>query len=363
MRWSFRIGKIAGIPIQVHVTFLLLLGWIAISRGLLTGQTQEALGAVTLLLSVFACVVLHELGHALAARRYGIRTRDITLLPIGGLARLERMPEKPSQELVVALAGPAVNVVIALVIGVALHEQPKSFFDLFTAGSLFETLLAINIGMLLFNLVPAFPMDGGRVLRALLAMRLPYERATRIASIVGQGVAVAFGIAGLVTHNYTLLLIAVFVFTSAGEERTIVSARAAVAGVTVREAMHREFRWLGAAEPLSIAVNYTLAGGQTDFPVLDGPHLIGTLRAPALIAAVQRFGATTPVGTVVERRVEACDADDALDNAVARMRGLRVTSLPVLSQGSVVGWLSLDQLGDRLLVRKAIRRLQGDAEA
>ena len=363
MRWSFRIGRVAGIPIQVHVTFLLLVGWIAISRGLLTGQSHQALSAVLLLVLVFCCVVLHELGHAMAARRYGIRTRDITLLPIGGLARLERMPEKPSQELVVALAGPAVNLVIALVLVGVLHERSRPFVDLLMDGTLLESLLAINIVMLLFNLVPAFPMDGGRVLRALLATRLPYARATRIASIVGQCVAVAFGIAGLVTRNGTLLLIAVFVFTAAGEERNMVQARAAVSGVPVRAAMLREFRWLGAAEPLRIAIGYVMAGAQTDFPVLDGPHLIGVLRSPALIAALQRTGPDTAVGDVVERRNDACDVDDALDDVIARMRSARLSVLPVMSQGSVVGLLTLDQLGDRLLIRKTIRRIQGDAEA
>src|SRR5437867_750464 len=182
MRWSFRIGRIAGIPIQCHVTFVLLVIWIALSRGLLNGRPGPALAAVALLLLVFACVVLHELGHALAARRYGIRTRDITLLPIGGLARLERMPEKPSQELVVA---------------------------------------------------------------------------------------VRFGALGVFSHNLLLLFIALFVFLAAGEERTVVEARAAMEGLPVRAAMLTEFHGLDVLDPLRVAVRHLMAGSQSDFPVLE----------------------------------------------------------------------------------------------
>src|SRR5882672_11660056 len=207
MRWSFRIARIAGIPIQCHVTFLLLVAWIAISGGLFTGQPRAALAAVVLLLVVFTCVVLHELGHALAARRYGIATRDITLLPIGGLARLERMPERPTQELVVALAGPAVNVALALAAGIAIQLRglDRPFLQLLLQGAMLEgdllvSVFVINVWMLLFNLIPAFPMDGGRVLRALLATRMPYARATRIASNVGQFLALVFGAAGVMSH-------------------------------------------------------------------------------------------------------------------------------------------------------------------
>jgi Zn-dependent protease len=233
MRWSYRVGRIAGIPVQIHVTFLLLVVWIAISRGLLDGRLAAALTAVALLLLIFTCVVLHELGHALAARRFGISTRDITLLPIGGIARLERMPEQPSQEVAVALAGPAVNVVIAAVLWVVSRGLNHPFLDAVTHGNLLESLLAVNVLMILFNMIPAFPMDGGRVLRALIAMRLPYERATRIASGIGQFVALVFGAAGLFNGNMMLVLIALFVFIAAGEERTIVQTRVSIQGLPV----------------------------------------------------------------------------------------------------------------------------------
>ena len=305
MRWSFRIGRIAGIPVQCHVTFLLLVVWIAVSRGLFTGRPGQALAAVALLLLVFLCVVLHELGHALAARRYGVRTRDITLLPIGGIARLERMPDKPSQELVVAVAGPAVNVVIAVALGLVLHSLQRPFVDLLMRGSLLESLLAVNVWMILFNMIPAFPMDGGRVLRSLLAMRLPFERATRIASGVGQFVALVFGAVGLFSSNVMLMFIALFVFLAAGEERALVQTRASIQGLPVRDGMLTEFRWLEVSDPLGLAVRYLMAGSQTEFPIVEHQRPVGVLSSAALIAALARVGPDAPVGAVVDRSADA----------------------------------------------------------
>lgn len=213
MGWSLHLGRWLGIDVYLHFTFLLLLAFIGLGQGVVGRSLDAALGGVLFFGGLFFCVLLHEYGHALAARRYGIATRDITLLPIGGVARLERMPEKPSQEFVVALAGPAVNVVIAIGLFVGLKLggwwQPLSSLSA-SSGNIFERLLVANVFLVLFNLLPAFPMDGGRVLRALLAMKLNYTRATRIAARIGQGMAVLFGFAGLF-GNPMLLLIALFV--------------------------------------------------------------------------------------------------------------------------------------------------------
>jgi len=217
--WSFRLGSLFGIPVRVHATFLLLLGIVAFSE-LLRGGFAAAVGSLIWLTLVFGSVVLHEFGHALVARRFGIGTRDVTLLPIGGVARLERMPRNPRQELWVALAGPAVNLGIAGLLGVwiALSGQAAAGPSLF-GGSLALRLMAINVGLLLFNLLPAFPMDGGRVLRALLTERIGRRRATDVAATTGRGMAVLFGIAG-VLFNPMLVFIALFVwFGSKSEAR------------------------------------------------------------------------------------------------------------------------------------------------
>ncbi|HEY6221442.1 MAG TPA: site-2 protease family protein, partial [Candidatus Eisenbacteria bacterium] len=274
MRWSWQIAKVAGIPIRVHATFLIFIVFVYIV--LARGQSPTlALETVGFFLALFGCVVLHELGHALTARRYGVRTRDITLLPIGGVARLERIPEKPSQEIAVALAGPAVNFLIAGILlaillggggGAQLLGNPTLL-----QGNFLARLLAYNVFLALFNLIPAFPMDGGRVLRALLATRLDYLRATQIAANVGQGIAFLFGLAGLFGNPF-LLFIALFVFIGAGQEAQAVQMRSAFEGVPVSRAMIRDFQSLRGDEPLSRAVELLLGGHQQDFPVLgSGP--------------------------------------------------------------------------------------------
>jgi len=232
MKSSWRIGTFGRIAVYVHATFLLLLGWIALSHWIQYESLIPTLTGLAFTLALFVCVVLHEYGHALAARRFGIATRDITLLPIGGVARLERMPDKPNQELWVALAGPAVNAAIAAALGMYLlaggHFQPVNQIGL-THGMFLERLLFANLFLVGFNLIPAFPMDGGRVLRALLAARMHYVRATRIAATVGQAAAIVFALFGLLSNPF-LLFIALFVWTGAAFELDIVQARAVLNG-------------------------------------------------------------------------------------------------------------------------------------
>ena len=357
MRWSVNIGRLFGIRVELHVTFVLFIGWIAVNQGLLTGDVARAASAVALLLLVFSCVVLHELGHALTARRFGIATRDIVLLPIGGVARLERMPEKPGQEMLVAVAGPAVNVVIAalVVLLMTLTGRPPGLARL--DGGLLETLLLVNVLMVLFNLIPAFPMDGGRVLRALLAMRLPYLRATKIASAVGQGAALLLGVAGLFyLHNWMLAFVALFVFLAAGEERALVQTRTSLTGLPVRAAMLTDFRHLEAGEPLRRAVEYLMTGSQQDFPVLEGGVLRGVLTRAGLVAALERRGLDAAVGEAMGPALYSADAAEPLEGVVSRMRGRDGSVVPVLERGRLVGLVTVDNVGDLLLVREALRR-------
>jgi len=279
MGWSIPLGRIAGTEVRIHLTFFLLIAWFAVSAGARGGQAA-AIDAVIFLLAVFACVLAHEFGHVLAARRFGIPTRDITLLPIGGVANIERMPERPGQELIIALAGPAVNVVIVvLLIGV--------FGVRLGAGQFAADVLA------LFNLVPAFPMDGGRVLRALLAIVLGRLRATRLAARIGQMLAFLFGIAGLMGGGPILILIAVFVFLAAGAEGADVEMRALAQDRAARDAMIRDFRVLAPDDALSVAADAVIRTTQHEFPVIapDGT-LAGFLTRGALIEALA--GRTAP---------------------------------------------------------------------
>ncbi len=355
MRWSIPFGRLFGIKVEVHVTFLLFVAFVAINPNALaiTGSSNP-LRAVILVLLAFTFVLLHELGHALAARRYGIRTRDIILLPFGGVARLERMPEKPQQEIVVAVAGPFVNLVFGVALGALLGRSGLSPSMRDAIGFLF----VINAGMLLFNLIPAFPMDGGRVLRALLALWIPYVRATRIAATIGQGFAVLMMGAGLLNFGRWpwLAVIGLFLFFVAGEERSMVQTRSSLAGLPVRAAMLTDFHWLGQGDPLRRAVEFLMAGSQQDFPVLDGQRLVGLLTRADLIRALQQRGADTPVSEAMAAEVDVADASEALEDVVMRMRAGSHTAVPVLSQGRLVGLLTLENVGDLLLVRDALHR-------
>ncbi len=303
MKWSWKIGTLAGIELRMHVTFLLLLGWVGASHWLAGRSVDAAMSGVAFILALFACVLPHELGHSLAARRYGIPTRDITLLPIGGVARLERMPEKPRQELWVALAGPAVNVAIAAVLfaWLSIGHQWAPLADLHVAsGPFLERLLIANVWLVLFNLIPAFPMDGGRVLRAVLASRMDYVKATQIAAGIGQGLAFVFGLIGLF-GNTMLLFVALFVWIGASQEASATQMKAAMAGTPIRAAMLTDFRHLDSGATLEDAVRLILEGSQQDFPVLRRQDVIGILTRADLLVALAEYGPHHPVAAAMRR--------------------------------------------------------------
>lgn len=362
MRWSFGIATVVGIRIELHATFVLAVAWIA-------WVLRDALPlpmAVLMALALFSCVLLHELGHALAGRRFGIRTRRIVLLPFGGVAQMERMPERPLQEIVVALAGPGVNVVIAAVCLAVMRLRGipvEQVFDPATTEPL-GLLIELNLGMLIFNLIPAFPMDGGRVLRALLALAMPYPRATRIAARVGQAFAIGFALLWLLSAwrgvaNPMLLVIAVFVFLAAGAESGMVERRAQFSGLTVSSAMMTTVLSLETRHELQHAVDLMLAGGQQDFPVLEDGRYLGMLTRSDLIRGLAEHGPGSPVGRVVQLQVEPVAPDCPLDRAFQLMRAAGQQALPVTRGGELVGMLTLENLVELLAVQQARRRHEG----
>lgn len=357
MKWSWRLGSIAGIALYVHWTFVILLAFVAVAH-LLNGESLEmALKGVGFVLAVFGCVLLHELGHALAARQFGIPTRDITLLPIGGLARLERMPEKPLQELWVAIAGPLVNVAIAIGLLIILEVwsgHPDVPRDL-VQDSLLAELFWVNVVLVLFNMLPAFPMDGGRVLRALLATQMDYVHATSIAATIGQFMAMIFGFVGLF-YNPFLLFIAIFVYLGAQEEAQAAQVRSLFHGMPTRAAMITEFRTLREDDPLEVAVQELLSGTQHDFPVVRDGQVTGFLARTDLLRALMESGRHVAIGDVMAREVLSLDAYEALDTAANRMQAAGCTSAPVLHRGQLVGLLIRDNIAELLMIRSALRQ-------
>lgn len=355
---GWKLGRIAGIDVRLHWTFLLLLGWIAFSFAMQGDGIRSALWGSALLLSVFGCVLLHELGHALAARPFGIKTRDITLLPIGGLARLDRMPREPRQELWIAIAGPLVNVVIAAGLFGVLYSLnrvqpvvPETLVTGTTVGFI-ANLMWLNVVMVLFNLLPAFPMDGGRVLRAVLGFVTDYSRATEIAAATGQAMAILFAVAGLFINPW-LLLIALFVFVAAGAEAHEVRFREMVRHLQVRDAMMTDFRTLEPDDSLSFAAEALLAGSQQDFPVVDSAQgrVHGVLRRQTLIREICNQNGYQTVADSMDEITQSVAVDRSLNEAVQLMRELQTPCLPVLSEGHVVGVLTTENVGELVMMR------------
>lgn len=357
MRWSFHLARIAGIDVKVHFTFLLLLAWIGVAYYQLGGAVAAAEGIFFILL-VFLCVVLHEFGHAMAARRYGIHTPDITLLPIGGVARLEKMPDDPRQELVVAIAGPLVNVAIACVLWLALGMPAlhPSFLFQPVAGNIPEMLLRVNIVLVLFNLIPAFPMDGGRVFRALLAMRMDYGRATHIAATVGQGLAIFAGCWGFLNGNFILALIAVFIFYGAGNEAAMAQLKSATNGLRVSSAMVTKFGTLPRHATLQEAADLLLSTSQHEFPILESDGTIaGLLTRDDLIAGLRQHGAGAEAALVMRTDIPAVHHSMLFERAFGLMNRSKCPALPVLdSTGRLIGLFTPENVGEMMMVQSAI---------
>jgi Zn-dependent protease/CBS domain-containing protein len=357
MKWQWKLGTFAGIDVFVHVTFLLIVGWYGWTYWQETRTLIGALEGVAFILLLFLAVTLHEYGHALTARKFGIQTRDITLYPIGGVARLERMPEKPIQELWVALAGPAVNMVIAagLFAYLVLTNALVPFNQLTLAtGSFIERLMLVNVSLVLFNLIPAFPMDGGRVLRALLAMNMDYVRATQIAATVGQGLAFLFGLAGLF-GNPMLLFIAFFVWMGASQEASLVQMKNALGGIPVSRAMLTNYETVSPRDSLARIAQLILDGSQHDFPVVEGGRVVGVVTRDDFLAALTQSGQNVTVSSIMRGNLPEIDSYEMVESALLRIQESGVPVLPVTHGGQLVGLITAENITEYLMIRAALK--------
>jgi len=358
MSWSLNIGTIAGTAVRVHVTFLLFLGWI-FGAGWVAGGPEVAWQVLAFLVLLFACVLAHEFGHIFAARAFGISTPDVTLLPIGGVARLARIPEEPYQEFLVAIAGPLVNVAIAIALIVMAGAQ-VNIGDLYAVespdASMMDRLAAVNLFLAVFNMIPAFPMDGGRVLRALLAARLGYVRATRIAALIGQGVAFALGVIG-VFSNPMLIFIAIFVYLAASSEAQAVALRAMSHGLPVSAAMTTDFATLPPAARLDDAAQALPRTSQSDFPVVDpAGRPVGILGRDALIRALKRLGPQARVLDVMTTDLPTIGQRRRLEEAFSLLQERSAPAVAVVDdRGSLVGLVTPETARQMLTLQKGLR--------
>ena len=352
MNWSLTIGSIAGTKVRLHLTFLIFLAWIGVAD-YLAGGASAAVQSIMFILLVFACVTLHEFGHIMMARRFGVNTPQVILSPIGGIAAMERMPENPRQELLVAIAGPLLNVAIAAILlaaGTSFAGLGSQSFDSLTLA---QRLLLVNVMLVLFNLIPAFPMDGGRVLRAVLAMNMGPPRATALAARIGQGFAVVFFVLGLF-WNPVLMFVGIFIYFAAGAEEQQAAFTGFASRLTVRDAMEPSPVVLAADQPVSDAIDALLSSPQKEFPVVDGAgRIAGLLDRDAMILGLRDRGAATPVGEVM-RDCQPLRPEVPLPEAYARMRQ-RGNSAEVVADaaGHVLGVLTAENVAEMMLVEGA----------
>lgn len=350
---SFKLFSVQGIDIKVHITFPLILVWAAVQFGFL-GQAGFSLNGaafgVVVTLLLFACVVIHELSHSLTSTWMGYPVEDIVLLPLGGVSQIEEMPEGAGEELLMAVAGPLSNVVIAFLLGLLSLFTPTSLFaglrkiaaDPMSLGwgDTLPYLVVTNLALAAFNLIPAFPMDGGRVLRSLLATFMPQTQATDIAVRIGQGFAWLLGLGGLLTGNLIWILIAIFVYSGAAQEGRMTRIQGILEGMKVRQAFSRNVQAVSPEDPVSRAADLTLESFQADFPVCDEGQIVGLLSHTDIIRALQRREPDTPVREVMKTDFPTLQLNDGLFEVHQQMQQSGLDALPVIEDDQFAGLLT-----------------------
>lgn len=357
-RWSFSIGKVKGTSVRLHVTFLLFLLWVGIA-GWFSAGPATALNTVIFIALVFVCVVLHEFGHIFAARLFGVRTPEVVLLPIGGVSRLERIPEEPKAEFVIAIAGPVVSLAIALGLILALGgaPDPKMIWTETGLPALAAQLAYVNLVLFFFNLLPAFPMDGGRILRAGLSAWLGHTRGTHIATGIGQGAAVLLGLAGIFAGNIILVLIAVFIYFAASSEWGIAELQGITAGRPASESMITDFLCLEGNAPVSEAATALIRTEQREFPIIDAKgRLEGLLTRDGIVRALVEGGPDTPIAQVMQGDVPTVSRWTRMDDIVPLLTSGAPAVGVVEDDGRCIGYITWENLMEKLLISRALGR-------
>jgi len=368
MNWSFQVANVAGIPIRVHITFFVILLLGGYQWASLTGTITGAVFGVALMILLFVCVTLHELGHSLVARAFGIPVREIVLLPLGGVARMSKNPEKPTHELLIAIAGPAVNVIIAvlLLVPVGLTVAPSlltnhgllpaDFENTPSLSTAFLWLLAANVSLVVFNLIPAFPLDGGRILRALLAMFMGYPKATRVAVATGQFIAIALGLYSVLNGHFLLTLVAVFIFFGAGQETAEAEAKTVLDTLRVGDAYNKNALTLAVGDRVSRVVDYILTSYQPDFAVMQARNPIGIVTRRDVLATLESAPGDIFVTEIMQREFLKVDANKSLSE-VRQTMGEKDTRIAAVYDGtSYLGLIGLEDIAEAFTIQTFVRR-------
>ncbi|SNZ01389.1 site-2 protease family protein [Flagellimonas pacifica] len=355
-KWSLFIGSYSGIKVFVHWTFWIIVGWIFMMHFQMGHGWKEAMIGALFIIILFGCVVLHEFGHALTAKKYNIPTRDITLYPIGGVASLERMPEKPAQELAVALAGPAVNLVIAGILYIFLYANNQllsiSEIDHMGGKNFLFNLMAANLILAVFNLIPAFPMDGGRVLRASLAFRMDKLKATNIATRVGQVLAIVFVFLGFFS-NFWLVLIGIFIFWGAGAEAAVENAKSVLVGHRVRDIMINQYSSLPPEEKLENAVGLLQNTQEQGIVVEENNKVLGILTRKELVKGLSEYGAHYPISKIMRENYPRLSPETPLTEVYQYFAVGKLTLAPVLENEQVIGIVDIQGINELISIENS----------
>jgi len=355
MKYSLYLGRISGIRISVHWTFMLLIIWIIYS-GVTSGwNVAEISWYIVFVLVIFGCIVLHELGHALAARRYQIKTRDITILPIGGVAHLESIPEKPKEELVVALAGPLVNVAIVAIL-LPFVSIPDSIDEMDSVGPIgtenfLMKVVGVNVLLAVFNMIPAFPMDGGRVLRALLGFKLPHPKATRIAASIGQILAMAFLVYGFYSFNPFLIIIGFFIFVGAQQEAVYSRSKSLLEGYTVNDVLMDEVPLIDEHAQLKEVASRLVHTDHKNFVVTRDGKAVGILTRDEIIKGLRDHGENAPLQEVKDSEMTVLSRDMPLEEAWNIMRQKGKSAMAVMTNGQLDGIVDAENVAEFVMIR------------
>lgn len=356
MKYSLRLGRISGIKIEIHWTFLILIAWVIFTSLRTNTESQQIMWSVLLILAVFVCVILHELGHALAAKKFNIKTTSITLLPIGGLAQMEQIPEKPKEELVIAFAGPAVNLVIVALLypmtGISSSSELQELNSKIDPGNFITVLMIVNFWLAIFNLIPAFPMDGGRVFRALLSFKLGHVRATQIAASVGQVLGIFFIFFGFF-YNPFLTFIGIFIYLGAGSESVYTQTRSMLQGFTVKDVVMHEVPCIDKNASLKEAVYQLLNSQNKNFVVTDAGKPVGTLNRDQIIKALHEQNDKILVDQIKDNALTYFPTEAPLDKIWREMQKRKQHVILVADNGKLEGIVDDENLAEFILIHSS----------